>query len=74
MGGQGNPITTGPFAFNAADAGSWRVRVEADANGRLRATDRGLRRAFAQRRPDVNAGPTLPRKAEVATALEEALV
>src|SRR5215216_7644990 len=63
MGGQGNPIASGPFAFNAADSNGWRVRVDADVNGRLRASDRGLRRAFGQ------SAPTLPRKDQVATAL-----
>jgi tyrosinase len=63
MGGQGNPVATGPFAFNPTDANSWRVRVDADVNGRLRSTDRGLRRAFAQ------SAPTLPRKDQVTTAL-----
>jgi tyrosinase len=63
MGGQGNPIATGPFAFSAVGANGWRVRVAADVNGRLRATDRGLRRAFAR------SAPTLPRKDQVATAL-----
>lgn len=69
MGGQGNPVATGPFAFDVADAGSWRVRLEVDLNGRLRTTDRGLRRAFAQRMPGVSTGPALPRKSEVAVAL-----
>jgi len=63
MGGQGNPVVTGPFAFNAADANSWRVRVDADVNGQLRATNRGLRRAFAQ------SISTLPRKPQVERAL-----
>ena len=64
MGGQGDPIATGPFAFDAADPGGWRVLVDADANGQLRATDRGLRRAFAR------SASTLPRKDQVATALD----
>ncbi len=63
MGGEGDSITTGPFAFDAADANSWRVRVETDPGGRLRATDRGLRRAFAQ------GVRTLPRKVQVSAAL-----
>jgi tyrosinase len=63
MGGQGNPITTGPFAFLPDDPASWRVRIEIDASGRLRATDRGLRRSFAQ------GAPALPTRAQVRTAL-----
>ena len=68
MGGQGNPVTTGPFAFNLADPARWRVRVDADVNGQLRATDRGLRRAFAQRRSDQSSAPVLPRRTEVTSA------
>jgi tyrosinase len=64
MGGQGSPITTGPFAFDAADPASWRVRVAANVQGQLRATNRGLRRAFGR------SVETLPRQAEVAAALE----
>lgn len=53
MGGQGNPVTTGPFAFDAADPASWRVRVEADVQGQLRTTDRGLRRGLGQFVPNL---------------------
>ncbi|MGH3997455.1 MAG: tyrosinase family protein [Pseudonocardiaceae bacterium] len=63
MGGQGNPVTTGHFAFDAADPTSWRVQVDADVQGRLRATNRGLRRAFGQ------FVPTLPRVSQVEDAL-----
>jgi tyrosinase len=64
MGGQGSPITSGPFAFDAADPASWRVRVAANVQGQLRATNRGLRRAFGQ------SVQTLPTQADVAAALE----
>lgn len=64
MGGQGSPIPTGPFAFDAADPASWRVRVAANVQGELRATNRGLRRAFGR------SVETLPRQADVAAALE----
>jgi tyrosinase len=69
MGGQGDPVATGPFAFDKGDASSWRVRLYGDSRtGQLVRTERGLQRAFAQRAPDVSASPTLPRKAEVAAA------
>jgi tyrosinase len=42
IGGTGNPITSGPFAPNA-----FRVRIESDATGRLRAIDKGLARNLA---------------------------
>lgn len=64
MGGQGNPVTAGPSAFDAADPNSWRVKLEVGVGGRLRATDRGLRRRFAQRIDD------LPGRAQVAEALK----
>lgn len=63
MGGQGEPVTTGPFAFDAGDPTSWRVRVEANVQGQLRTANRGLRRAFGQ------FVPTLPRTSEVKDAL-----
>lgn len=46
MGGQGNPVTDGPFAFQEADPASWRVRVEPTVSLALKTVDRGLRRAF----------------------------
>jgi len=64
MGGEGDPVATGPFAFDPDDPGGWRVLVEADANGQLRPANRGLRRAFAR------SAPTLPRKDQVASALD----
>lgn len=48
MGGQGSPITSGPFAFDAADPASWRVKLAANVQGQLVKVDRGLRRALAQ--------------------------
>jgi len=65
MGGQGTPIATGPFAFNAADQNSWRVRIDVDVNGNLRSVNRGMRRAFA------GSAPTLPKKSQVGTALSQ---
>jgi tyrosinase len=64
MGGQGRPISTGPFAFDSTDPASWRVRIAADVQGRLRQTDRGLAREFGQ------SAPNLPTRADVAAALE----
>jgi tyrosinase len=59
MGGSGDPVATGPFAFDAGDPESWRVRVETTLTGGLRAVDRGLRRSLAA---DVS---TLPTSAQV---------
>jgi tyrosinase len=44
LGGSGNPVTTGPFAFNASDPHCFRVRVEANSSGAIVLTNRGLRR------------------------------
>ena len=64
MGGQGSPITTGPFALESADPTTWRVRLAANVQGQLTSTNRGLRRAFGQ-----SVG-SLPTRADVAAALE----
>lgn len=63
MGGQGSPLTSGPFAFGAAEPAGWRVRLDVNVQGDLRSTDRGLRRAFGV------SIPTLPRKSHVRAAL-----
>ena len=71
MGGSGNPVSTGPFAFRANDPTSWRVRIAANINGELVQTNRGLRRqlgASVQGLPNPN---RLPRKAQTAAALSE---
>ncbi|HKF56908.1 MAG TPA: tyrosinase family protein [Blastocatellia bacterium] len=47
LGGDGNPVQSGPFAFNPDDPASWRVRVEGNSAGELVGTDRGLWRVFA---------------------------
>jgi tyrosinase len=65
MGGHGTPVKTGPFKFNAADSTSFRVRIESDAFGNLRNTDRGLQREFAS--SGIN---TLPSSGEVDAALQ----
>ncbi|MSQ15190.1 MAG: tyrosinase family protein [Dehalococcoidia bacterium] len=68
LGGQGTPVTTGPFAFNAADANSWRVRIVEVSTGRLNSVDRGLNRQLA--RPELGLPPpSLPTKAEAAAAV-----
>lgn len=67
MGGQGSPIGNGPFAFNSANPNSWRVRIEIGPTGQLRATNRGLRRAFAL--PPPTGARTLPSTAFQAPAL-----
>ena len=66
MGGAGSPVTSGPFAFNAASQTAWRIRIEVDPNGNLRSANRGLRRAFAQR-PITG----LPTRARVGEALAQ---
>ena len=63
MGGNGVPITTGPFVFNSALPKSFRVRIEANVNGVLQQANRGLRRSF-----QTNA-PSLPKKADTAGVL-----
>ena len=64
MGGEGSPVTTGPFAFDAGDPASWRVRVAANVQGQLVQANRGLRRAFGQSVTD------LPTQADVGAALD----
>lgn len=64
MGGQGDPVSTGPFAFHPNDPATWRVRLEVSVQGQLRSTDRGLRRALGQ------FAPNLPQKSHVKDALE----
>lgn len=65
MGGQGNPVASGPFAFNAADPASWRVRLVVNVGNQLGVTNRGLRRAFRQNVSN------LPTKQQVAVALNQ---
>jgi tyrosinase len=63
LGGSGNPVSTGPFAFNPADPASWRVRVAGTSSGALAAVNRGLRRTLGR---DL---ATLPKTAHVSNAL-----
>jgi tyrosinase len=58
IGGSGSPVTTGPFT-----SASFRIRVDSNALGSLRSTNRGLNRRLGS---DV---PTLPKSAQVRTAL-----
>lgn len=60
IGGTGSPVTDGPFRPDA-----FRVRIESDARGLLRTTNRGLRRALGV---DV---ATLPTSAQVASLLAQ---
>lgn len=48
LGGSGDPVATGPFAFDPADPNCFRVRVEATSSGAIVLTNRGLRRALGQ--------------------------
>jgi tyrosinase len=69
MGGTGSPVSNGPFAFNAADPTTWRVRITANSNGQLVQVNRGLRRnlgAPVTGLPNPNA---LPKRAHTAGAL-----
>lgn len=61
LGGTGSPVTTGPFTPD-----TFRVRVESDAQARLRTTDRGLTRNLG--------GDTrnLPTTAQVAQTVNQA--
>ncbi|MDK2741382.1 MAG: tyrosinase family protein [Nitrospira sp.] len=55
MGGTGTPVRTGPFRFRSGNPTSFRVRIEADENGQLAQSNRGLSRAlgsFIQTLPD----------------------
>jgi tyrosinase len=65
MGGQGDPVASGPFAFDPADPQRWRVRIEASAGLQLRQVDRGLRRGFGAQ-PGVRG---LPDRGQVGRAL-----
>src|SRR5688572_748395 len=47
LGGEGDPVSTGPFAFDPADPATWHVRVQPTIAGGLLTVRRGLRRAFA---------------------------
>jgi tyrosinase len=58
VGGDGAPVTDGPFTGPA-----FRVRIDSNAFGSLRGTDRPLNRRLAQD------APTLPTTAQVAAAL-----
>ena len=64
MGGDGDPVTTGPFAFDPEREDTWRIRLDVDSQGRLRSNDRGLRRALGQSVGD------LPRNADVTATFE----
>ena len=67
LGNDGNPVSTGPFAFHASDPQTWRVRVAANSSGTLVSTNRGLRRSFAAAAP--SGVPNLPTTASINLAL-----
>jgi tyrosinase len=67
MGGQGNPVSNGKFAFNSGDPASFWVRIESGPGVTLRQTNRGLRRAFG-----VDA-PSLPSALDVGAAFNTLL-
>lgn len=66
MGGQGNPVRTGPFAYRPNDPTAWAVRIVANAAGNLASVNRGLQRTFASPAFGV---PTLPATPHVTAAL-----
>ncbi|MER7753289.1 tyrosinase family protein [Kitasatospora sp. NPDC097643] len=69
LGGDGDPVTTGPFAYHRTDPATFTVRIESDPSGmRLVQTSRGLRRSFAQ--PPPFGWRTLPTGAQVKGALD----
>jgi len=63
FGGQGSPVGTGPFVPS-----QFMVKIEANSAGTLVQTSHGLNRAFA-----VNGAPTLPKRANTASALGETI-
>jgi tyrosinase len=67
MGGDGDPVASGPFAFDPADPGSWLVRVEPTIASGVATVDRGLRRAFGSQA----AFERLPTSGDVADALSK---
>lgn len=71
MGGSGSPVSTGPFAFAAANPNSWRVRIVANANGQLVQANRGLRRQLGVHVPGWPDPNALPTRAQTAAALGE---
>lgn len=67
MGGDGNPVQTGPFSYRPADPNSWRVRIEGNSSAELVSVDRGLWRVFADSESGI---PDLPTSAQVSTCLQ----
>jgi tyrosinase len=63
MGGSGNPIASGPFRFDPANAQSFRVTIDIDPNNVLRQVNpRGLRRSLG--------GVALPTTTQARAALQ----
>src|SRR5882724_2953160 len=69
MGASGSPVKTGPFAFDATDPNSWRVRILADSSGNLTQVNRGLRRQLGASTPGLPGPNKLPKKAHTAAAV-----
>ncbi|MBQ0825927.1 tyrosinase family protein [Streptomyces tagetis] len=69
MGGQGDPVSSGPFAFHANDPNTFSVHIETDAAGNPSQPDRprGLVRDFGRSEPD--GWPTLPTSGDMKAAL-----
>lgn len=63
IGGTGDPVSNGPFAFNAADPHSFHVRVESLSSANLKQANRGLKRTLGK---DAS---SLPKKTQTAAVL-----
>ena len=64
-GGSGVPVTTGLFAFEPGDPGSWRICITTNVNGQLFQVNRGLRRRLGTQTT------RLPKKTHTAAALDQ---
>ena len=65
LGGQGDPVQTGPFAFRPTDPNTWRIRIATNVQGQLISVNRGLRRSFA-----TSGVTTLPNTQSATNALQ----
>jgi tyrosinase len=73
MGGTGTPITTGPFAYNANEGTSWRIRIVANSNGTLTQVNRGMRRTLGSVMQGQTATNRLPTKTHTQLTINESV-
>lgn len=71
IGGNGSPVTTGPFAFDTNREDSWRVRIVANSSGNLLQVDRGLRRALGSAMQGMPSPNRLPTKVHTGLVITE---